>query len=43
MEGITVSKIGNVVLDIPRLSALKIMPRGVPRTAQFEVIVTVGG
>ncbi len=43
MEGITVSKIANIVLDIPRLSALLIMPRGIPRTAQFEVAITLGG
>ena len=43
MEGITVSKIVNIVLDVPRLSALTIMPRGIPRTAQFEVVVTLGG
>jgi hypothetical protein len=43
MEGITVNKIVSIVLDIPRLSALTIVPRGVPRTAQFEVAVTLGG
>jgi hypothetical protein len=43
MEGITVSKIVNIVLDIPRLRALTIMPRGIPRTAQFEVAITLGG
>ena len=43
LEGITVNKIVNIVLDIPRLSALTITPRGVPRTAQFEVVVTLGG
>jgi hypothetical protein len=42
-EGITVNKIVNIVLDIPRLSALTIMPRGIPRTAQFEVAITLGG
>jgi hypothetical protein len=43
MEGITVNKIVNIVLDIPRLSALTIVPRGIPRAAQFEVVVTLGG
>lgn len=43
LEGITVNKIVNIVLDIPRLSALTIMPRGIPRTAQFEVAITLGG
>ena len=43
LEGITVNKIVSIVLDIPRLSALTIMPRGIPRTAQFEVAITLGG
>jgi hypothetical protein len=43
MEGITVNQIVSIVLEIPRLSALTIMPRGVPRAAQFEVVVTLGG
>jgi hypothetical protein len=43
MEGITVNKIVSIVLEIPRLSALTIMPRGIPRTAQFEVAITLGG
>jgi hypothetical protein len=43
MEGITVNKVVSVVLDIPRLSALKIMPRGIPKSAQFEVQITLGG
>jgi hypothetical protein len=43
MESITVKKIASVVLDIPRLSALTIMPRGIPKSAQFEVEITLGG
>ena len=43
MEGITVNKVVSVVLDIPRLSAMKIMPRGIPKSAQFEVQITLGG
>ena len=43
MEGITVNKVVGVVLDIPRLSAMKIMPRGIPKSAQFEVQITLGG
>jgi hypothetical protein len=38
-----VNKIVSIVLEIPRLSALTIMPRGIPRTAQFEVAITLGG
>lgn len=43
MESIAVNKIVSVVLDIPRLSALTILPRGIPRGAQFEVDITLGG
>ena len=43
MEGITVNKVVGVVLDIPRLSTMKIMPRGIPKSAQFEVQITLGG
>ena len=43
MEGITINKIVSVVLDIPRLSAMKIVPRGIPKSAQFEVQITLGG
>jgi hypothetical protein len=43
MEGITVNKIVSVVLDVPRLSAMKIMPRGLPKSSQFEVEITLGG
>jgi hypothetical protein len=43
MEGMTVNKVVSVVLDIPRLSAMKILPRGIPRSAQFEVQITLGG
>jgi hypothetical protein len=43
MEGITVNKIVSVVLDVPRLSAMKIVPRGIPKSAQFEVEITLGG
>ena len=43
MESITLNKIASVVLDIPTLSALTIMPRGIPKSAQFEVEITLGG
>jgi hypothetical protein len=43
MEGITVNKIVSVVLDVPRLNAMKIVPRGIPKSAQFEVEITLGG
>jgi hypothetical protein len=43
MDSITINKIATVVLDIPRLAALTIMPRGIPRYAQFAVDITLGG
>jgi hypothetical protein len=43
MDSITINKIASVVLDIPRLTALTIMPRGIPRYAQFAVDITLGG
>jgi hypothetical protein len=43
MDSITINKIAAVVLDIPRLAALTIMPRGIPRYAQFAVDITLGG
>jgi hypothetical protein len=43
MESITLTKIMNVLLDIPRLGAVTILPRGIPRSAQFEVRIILGG
>jgi hypothetical protein len=42
MESIALNKIMNILLDVPRLSALTILPRGIPRSAQFEVDITLG-
>ena len=43
LEAMTVHKIVSVVPDIPGLSAHTIMPRGIPKSAQFQVDVTLGG
>ena len=43
MESIALNKIMNILFDIPRLSALTILPRGIPKSAQFEVDITLGG
>jgi hypothetical protein len=43
MESTTLNKIMNILLDTPRMGALAIVPRGIPRSAQFEVNITLGG
>lgn len=43
IETVTLSKMINVLLDTPRLQALTILPRGIPRTNQFELKIAVGG
>jgi hypothetical protein len=43
IESITLNKVMNVLLDTPRLQRVSILPRGIPRTNQFEVQVTLGG
>ena len=43
MESITLNKVINILLDIPRFHGLTIVPRGIPKTAQFDVDITIGG
>jgi hypothetical protein len=43
MESITLNKVINILLDIPRLHGLTIVPRGIPKSAQFDVDITLGG
>ena len=43
LASLTLNKIINIVLDIPRLHSLSIVPRGIPKTAQFDVDITLGG
>jgi hypothetical protein len=43
VESIGLNKMVNVLLDGPRLNALTISPRGIPKSAQFGVDITLGG
>jgi hypothetical protein len=43
IESIALNKVMNVLLDTPRLQMVSILPRGIPRSTQFEVHVTLGG
>ena len=43
IESIALNKIINVLLDIPRLKAITILPLGIPKSAQFDVDITLGG
>ncbi|MGH9743037.1 MAG: hypothetical protein ACRD51_11890 [Candidatus Acidiferrum sp.] len=43
VETTTLNKVMNVLLDTPRLQAVSILPRGIPRSSQFEVDITIGG
>jgi hypothetical protein len=43
LESMTLNKIINILLDIPRLHGLSIVPRGIPKSAQFNVDITLGG
>jgi hypothetical protein len=43
MESITLSKIINILMDIPRLNSITVMPLGIPKSSQFDVDITLGG
>lgn len=43
IESTTLSKMLNVLLDTPRLNTVTISPRGIPKSTQFEVHITLGG
>lgn len=43
VESITLNKVMNVLLDTPRPNAVSIQPRGIPRSNQYEVHVSIGG
>jgi hypothetical protein len=43
IDSITLNKIMNVLLDTPRLLSVTISPRGIPKTGQFELHITLGG
>jgi hypothetical protein len=41
VDSVAVHKLMNVLLDTPRLEKLSILPRGIPRSAQFELRITL--
>jgi len=43
LESMTLNKLMNVLLDTPRLDKVTIFPRGIPKSTQFEVNITLGG
>ena len=43
VETITLNKVMNVLLDTPRLQGVSIVPRGIPKSNQFELEITIGG
>ena len=43
IEGITVNKLSNILLDTPRLGEVTNRPHGLPLTNKFEVSITLGG
>ena len=43
VDSITLNKVTSVLLDTPRLNRVAIVPRGIPKTTQYEVAVSLGG
>src|ERR1700751_3504483 len=43
MDSITLRKMINVLVDTFRIKRITLLPRGIPKSAQFEVKVTLGG
>jgi hypothetical protein len=43
IDSLTMNKIMNVILDTPRLVSVAIFPRGIPKTGQFELHISLGG
>ena len=43
MESIALNKIINILMDIPRLNSITVRPLGIPKSSQFNVIITLGG
>jgi hypothetical protein len=42
LEGSTLNKLMNILLDTPRLNMITVLPRGIPNTTQFEVNISLG-
>jgi hypothetical protein len=43
VDSLTLNKIANVLFDTPRLNRVTITPRGIIKSGQYEVAVTLGG
>ena len=43
MDSITLHKTIKILLETPRLHSLTVTPLGIPRTAEFEIAITLGG
>jgi hypothetical protein len=43
VDSLTLNKIANVLWDTPRLNRVVIQPRGIIKSGQFEIAVTLGG
>jgi hypothetical protein len=43
VDSLTLNKIASVLWDTPRLKQVVIQPRGIVRSGQFEIAVTLGG
>jgi len=43
VDSISLNKVANALLDTPRLNRVTIYPRGIAKSAQHEIAVTLGG
>jgi hypothetical protein len=43
MDTLSLNKIMNILADTPRLNTLTPSPRGIPKSGQYEITVTLGG
>jgi hypothetical protein len=43
VDTLTLNKVMSILMDTPRLNTLMLAPRGIPKTGQYEVVVTLGG
>ena len=43
MDTLSLNKIMNILVDTPRLNTLRLSPRGIPKSGQYEVTITLGG
>jgi hypothetical protein len=43
MDTLSLNKIMNLLVDTPRLNTLTLSPRGIPKSGQYEVTITLGG